>query len=86
MAEQTIHPMKVRNLKTSFRTDEGTITAVDGVSFDVESGKTLCIVGESGCGKSVTALSLIRLIPSSNGSISSDSRIEIDGVNLLTLT
>jgi oligopeptide/dipeptide ABC transporter ATP-binding protein len=86
MAEQTIHPMKVRNLKTSFRTDEGTITAVDGISFDVESGKTLCIVGESGCGKSVTALSLIRLIPSSNGSISSDSRIEIDGVNLLTLT
>ena len=46
--------LEVRDLKTYFRTDDGIVKAVDGVSFQVEKGKTLGIVGESGCGKSVT--------------------------------
>jgi oligopeptide/dipeptide ABC transporter ATP-binding protein len=55
--------LEVRDLKTYFYTREGVVQAVDGVSFDVERGKTLGIVGESGCGKSVTALSIMGLIP-----------------------
>jgi len=54
--------LSVRNLKTSFFQDEGTTKAVDGASFDVHPGKTLGIVGESGCGKSVTAQSILRII------------------------
>ncbi len=65
--------LEVKNLTTSFRTDDGPITAVNDVSFSVRAGKTLCIVGESGCGKSVTALSVLRLIPSANGSIDTGS-------------
>jgi oligopeptide/dipeptide ABC transporter ATP-binding protein len=56
--------IQVRNLQTSFFTPEGEVKAVDGVSFEIEEGKTLGLVGESGCGKSVTALSLMRLVPS----------------------
>jgi oligopeptide/dipeptide ABC transporter ATP-binding protein len=55
--------LEVRDLATHFRTREGVVRAVDGVSFDVERGRTLAIVGESGCGKSVTALSIIGLLP-----------------------
>ena len=55
--------LEVRNLKTHFRTDDGLVKAVDGVSFDLFEGETLGLVGESGCGKSVSALSLMRLIP-----------------------
>ena len=55
--------LEVRDLKTHFFTREGVVQAVDGVSFDVEKGKVLGIVGESGCGKSVTALSIMGLIP-----------------------
>jgi oligopeptide/dipeptide ABC transporter ATP-binding protein len=55
--------LEVDNLKTHFFTREGVVRAVDGISFDVDAGKTLGIVGESGCGKSVTALSLMGLIP-----------------------
>jgi len=55
--------LKVKDLKTHFFTREGVVQAVDGVSFDVEKGKVLGIVGESGCGKSVTALSIMGLIP-----------------------
>src|SRR5919204_758740 len=55
--------LEVRDLKTYFYTREGVVQAVDGVSFDVEKGQTLGIVGESGCGKSVTALSIMGLIP-----------------------
>ena len=51
--------LEVRNLKTSFRTDDGIVRAVDGVSFTVEKGQTLGIVGESGCGKSVTCLTIM---------------------------
>ena len=55
--------LSVRNLKTSFFTDEGVVRAVDGASFDVHLGQTLGIVGESGCGKSVTALSILGIVP-----------------------
>src|SRR6266480_926455 len=54
--------LEVRNLQTHFRTPEGINRAVDGVSFHVDEGETLAIVGESGCGKSVTSMSLMRLI------------------------
>src|SRR4030088_1363925 len=59
--------LEVQNLQTHFRTPEGINRAVDGVSFHVEEGETLAIVGESGCGKSVTAMSLMRLIPEPPG-------------------
>ncbi len=61
--------IEIKNLRTSFFTPEGEVQAVDGVSFEVEEGKTLGLVGESGCGKSVTALSIMRLIPSPPGKI-----------------
>jgi peptide/nickel transport system ATP-binding protein len=61
--------LSLRHLVTAFDTDEGYLRAVDDVSFDVYPGKTLGIVGESGCGKSVTALSILRLIPSPPGFI-----------------
>ena len=54
--------LSVRNLKTHFPLDEGTVVAVDGTSFDLNAGKTLGIVGESGCGKSVTARSILRIL------------------------
>ncbi len=54
--------LEVRDLKTYFYTDNGIVKAVDGVSFDVEPGKTLGIVGESGCGKSITSMSILKLI------------------------
>jgi oligopeptide/dipeptide ABC transporter ATP-binding protein len=59
----------VKNLYTSFFTPEGEVRAIDGVSFDLGEGKTLGLVGESGCGKSVTSLSIMRLIPSPPGKI-----------------
>jgi len=55
--------LRVDGLKTHFHTRDGTVRAVDGVSFDLHRGETLCIVGESGCGKSVTALSILGLLP-----------------------
>ena len=62
MQNDTKPLLSVRNLKTSFFQDEGTTKAVDGASFDVFPGKTLGIVGESGCGKSVTAQSILRIV------------------------
>ena len=61
--------LQVRDLRTYFYTREGVVKAVDGVSFDVQPGEILGLVGESGCGKSVTALSILRLIPSPPGKI-----------------
>lgn len=61
--------LEVNNLRTDFDTDEGIVTAVDDVSFTLTSGETLGIVGESGCGKSVTALSIMRLLPQPMGQI-----------------
>ena len=54
--------LSVRGLKTWFHQDEGIVRAVDGASFDLEPGRTLGIVGESGCGKSVTARSILRIV------------------------
>src|SRR6185436_3404824 len=58
----SLNVLDVRNLKTHFFTDAGVVKAVDDVSFSVEKGRTLGLVGESGCGKSVTAMSIARLI------------------------
>jgi oligopeptide/dipeptide ABC transporter ATP-binding protein len=61
--------IQVKNLRTSFFTPEGEVRAIDGVSFEIAEGKTLGLVGESGCGKSVTSLSIMRLIQSPPGKI-----------------
>jgi len=61
--------LQVKNLQTSFFTPEGEVRAIDGVSFEIGEGKTMGLVGESGCGKSVTSLSIMRLIPSPPGKI-----------------
>lgn len=65
------HLLEVRNLSTRFATDDGYVQAVDGVSFHIDEGETLGLVGESGCGKSVTSLSVMRLVPSPPGEITS---------------
>ena len=61
--------LQIKDLRTSFFTDDGVVKAVDGVTYDVEEGETLGLVGESGCGKSVSALSILRLIPTPPGKI-----------------
>jgi oligopeptide/dipeptide ABC transporter ATP-binding protein len=76
--------LQVENLVTAFDSDAGRMTAVDGISFDVPSGKTLGIVGESGCGKSVTAFSITRLLPQPHGKILGGS-IRFEGRDLVTL-
>ena len=63
--------LEVRDLKTRFYTDDGVVQAVNGVSWDVDEGETLSIVGESGCGKTVSVLSILRLIPQPPGKIES---------------
>ncbi|HEY7680598.1 MAG TPA: ABC transporter ATP-binding protein, partial [Terriglobia bacterium] len=72
----------VQDLRTHFFTDRGVARAVDGVSFAIPAGSTLGLVGESGCGKSVTALSILRLVPDPPGRIVGGS-ILFDGRNLL---
>ena len=76
--------LSIRDLRVSFRSGAQSAAAVDGVSYDVFAGETLGVVGESGCGKSVTALSVLRLIPSPPGQIDSGA-IEFDGRDLLGL-
>ncbi|MCR4403616.1 MAG: ABC transporter ATP-binding protein [Firmicutes bacterium] len=77
--------LEVRDLKTYFYTEDGVVPAVDGVSFSVEKGETIGIVGESGCGKSVTSLSVMRLIPNPPGKII-DGEIIFEGENILEKT
>ncbi len=76
--------LAVEDLRTYLRTPEGLVKAVDGVSFAVAPGQTLGIVGESGCGKSVTALSILGLVPQPPGEIVG-GRVLFDGVDLLRL-
>ena len=75
--------LQVENLQTHFRTPDGVNRAVDGVSFEIAEGETLAIVGESGCGKSVTAASILRLIPEPPGRIA--GAIRFQGRDLLKL-
>jgi peptide/nickel transport system ATP-binding protein len=76
--------LEIEDLQTHFRTPDGVNRAVDGLSLKVEAGQTLAIVGESGCGKSVTAMSVLRLIPEPPGKIA--GRIRFQGRDLLKLT
>jgi peptide/nickel transport system ATP-binding protein/oligopeptide transport system ATP-binding protein len=77
--------LRIENLQTQFFTHEGTVRAVNGISLTLTKGETLGLVGESGCGKSVTALSIMRLIPEPPGRIVS-GRILFEGVNLIGLS
>jgi len=77
--------LQVKDLRTYFYTDQGVLRAVDGVSWSIRRGETLALVGESGCGKTVTALSIMRLIPSPPGRIVA-GQIIFDGQDLLALT
>ena len=67
MSEKAL--LEVKDLKTYFYTEEGVVPAVDGLSFELKDGETLAIVGESGCGKSVTSLSILRIFASPPGKI-----------------
>lgn len=75
--------LEVEQLRTRFRTDNGVVSVVDGVDFSIRAGETLGVVGESGCGKSVTSLSIMRLLPP-NGS--SGGSIRFNGKNVLELS
>ena len=77
--------LQVDNLRTYFQTPRGIARAVDGVSFELNAGETLAIVGESGCGKSMTALSILQLVPEPAGYIEG-GRILFEGSDLLDLT
>src|SRR5258707_14746837 len=76
--------LEVRDLRTHFAGDEGEFRAVDGVGFTLKSGRTLGIVGESGCGKSVTALSIMGLVPQPPGRIAGGA-VLFEGVDLTRL-
>ncbi|HUX86417.1 MAG TPA: ATP-binding cassette domain-containing protein, partial [Chloroflexota bacterium] len=80
----TAKVLDVRGLKTQFHTQDGVVSAVDGLSFDVGAGEIVGLVGESGCGKSTAALSMMRLIPKS-GRISA-GEIVIDGQDIVPLS
>jgi peptide/nickel transport system ATP-binding protein len=75
--------LEVSNLRTQFDTPDGTVRAVEGLSFEVEAGETVAIVGESGCGKSVTSMSILRLIPEPPGRVTGSVRFQ--GRELLAL-
>jgi ABC-type dipeptide/oligopeptide/nickel transport system ATPase component len=77
--------LDIQNLRTQFRTSAGVVKAVDGISYDVDEGETVAIVGESGCGKSVSAMSILRLIPDPPGKIV-DGVINFRGRDLLELS
>src|SRR5438552_4525632 len=79
----------IQDLRTQFATDDGIVTAVDGVSFTIPRGKTVGLVGESGCGKSVTALSLLQLVPTpgriAGGQILYDRKGEAEPLDIAAL-
>ena len=77
--------LEIDDLRTQFFTSAGTVKAVDGISYTVDEGETVAIVGESGCGKSVSALSVLRLIPDPPGRIVG-GKINFSGKNLLELS
>ena len=84
--------LSVKNLKTFFYTNNRCNKAVNGVSFDIKKGKTLCIVGESGCGKSVTAATIMQLLPTlsriEEGEIifyKDDEKINIEKPNIIVI-
>ena len=83
MSEQPL--LSVRDLRTYFHTDEGTVRAVDGVDFDVRRGETVCLVGESGSGKTIACESITRLIPTPPGEIV-DGEIQFDGEDITELS
>src|ERR1700730_7099091 len=76
--------LSIHDLRTYFYTEAGRARSVDGVSFDIGAGETVGIVGESGCGKSVTPLSILRLMQPP-GRIEPGSRIEFEGLDIVTL-
>lgn len=76
--------LDIRNLKVNFYTEEGVVPAVDGLDLQLHEGETLAVVGESGCGKTVTSLSALRLIPNPPGKIEAEG-IVYNGQNLLTI-
>jgi oligopeptide/dipeptide ABC transporter ATP-binding protein len=77
--------LQIHNLRTYFYTSDGVVPAVDGIDLTIQRGRTVGLVGESGCGKSVTSLSIMRLVPPP-GKIVAGSEIVLDGINLLGLT
>src|SRR5437762_13712840 len=77
--------LEIDNLQTHFFTAAGVVRAVDGVSYDVRAGEVLAVVGESGCGKSVTALSILRLVADPPGRIVGGA-VRFEGANLLELS
>ena len=77
--------LEIRNLRTEFYTSAGVVQAVNGISYDVDQGETVAVVGESGCGKSVSAMSILRLIPNPPGKIVG-GEINFDGTDLLKLS
>jgi peptide/nickel transport system ATP-binding protein len=77
--------LEIKGLKTHFKTDDGWLHAVDGVDMTLDAGETLCVVGESGCGKSVTALSVLRLLQKGTGRIVGGS-VRFEGRELTTLS
>ena len=77
--------LEVKGLRTEFHTQDGVVKAVDGVSFHIDEGETLGIVGESGCGKSVSLLSVMRLIPQPPGKIAA-GEVLFEGIDLLKLS
>jgi len=79
------HLLEIENLKTRFYTDDGVVHAVNGLSYEMDEGEILGIVGESGCGKSVHALSIMRLIPDPPGKIEA-GKIHFDGRDVMVLS
>ena len=76
--------LQVKDLKTNFYTEEGVVQAVAGVSYDIQPGEIVGLVGESGCGKTVSALSILRLIPNPPGKIVS-GEIIFDGEDVIKM-